>query len=162
MENQGIPVHKLRDDLSSEGLQVRKDALTLLNDTRKHRISIWNSLRSKEMEIFEQKYDELYKQFIKYDDYISSYLGMASNPWFTDEEGEARPQNLGLLIALNISASGLSSQRENIRNILQDISNQLNGLNSEANNIITFWLSTISLIIALVSLVVSLIALLKA
>ncbi|MFL6281907.1 MAG: hypothetical protein ACJ74Q_01920 [Pyrinomonadaceae bacterium] len=126
-EEEGIPTNELREYIYFEGIELRKEAQKLLKECRDFRVKAWDALGRRQIHGFSTHYDELYDRYIKHDANVSSYCGMASNPWTRDEEGERVMQDPRHLNILNISSIGLTSQRETIRSIFQDISNQING-----------------------------------
>jgi hypothetical protein len=160
-EDGSIPIDELRSDIYFKGIALRNEAQALLQQCRKFEMTFWKSLRRTEVRKFTFAYDELYQKYIKHDASVSSYAGMCSNPFERDEEGNQLRKDLNRVMLLNISAQGLTSQRQTIQVVLGDISSTINGLNSEANNRIVNAVAVLSLIVALVSLVVSLIAFFK-
>lgn len=165
MSAEGAPIEELRENIYSQGIELRGKVSKLLQTARKLRLRIRNSILRTELRKLEEAYDQLYAEFVSYDSYVSSFFGIASRPARSDEEieeGRVGTYDISRQGPLLIYAYNLSSQRETVRALLQDLGNLINNHEAQANNICatlialaalftTVTLSVIQLIIQLYS-----------
>src|SRR5215831_4833655 len=125
MEDIGIRVSELKEQIVSEGMDIRDKSLKLLKDCRALRLGLWNSMSRTTLRSLEGRYDGFYIDFMKYDNLVSSYIGMAHRPMQCGDGPVPQYQTMEANRDLIIFSDHLSDQREAIRPVLNDLGNLL-------------------------------------
>ena len=158
-----------RDALIRDGANIRHEALSLLRNVRRFRIGLWISLRRSQLTILEGIFDQLFERFLSYENGVSRLLNLMTtlrvsttpagqkygDSLPTSEPpppGSTQPVGLNLQLTHAIYATGLSSQREALRALLQEIGNTLNSHRSQANTLAAIAIAVASFIVALIGL----------
>ena len=159
-----------RDELIREGTTLRSNAVSLLTAAREFRVGLQNSLRRNPLLQLEKTSDQLLKKLVSYDDRMSKLLAQMATArqvitaqgkryWdslpYTDRRpphGSTAPIDLNTQLKFAIYASGLSSQRETLRALLQEIGGTLNNHRSQANTLTAISIAVGSFLLALVGL----------
>ena len=151
METQTAPtVEDQRDELIRTASNLRTNAVQLLSRVR----NFHTSLRRKPLLDLEVQFDQLLRSFVSYDSETSHLLSvLASTRSVIDTTtGDKQPVKLNTQIRFAIITAALSSERETLRSLLQEIGNTLNNHRSHANTLTALTIATASLIAALISL----------
>jgi hypothetical protein len=147
----------LKEQLVEDGHKISTKAFSLIKEARKLKIGFKNAFFRSRLEGLENEYDNLFSEFMQYDNYVSSYLGMATRPFRMETQDE--PTYIFTLDTERIKVLTYSyhliSQRNNLRNLMVDAGNLLSSNRNQANNNAAIIVAVISLFIAIFSLAAS-------
>ena len=138
------PIEDQRDELIRTASNLRTNAVQLLSRVR----NFHTSLRRKILLDLEGQFDQLLRSFISYDSETSHLLSELATARIVN----MKPIDLNTQIRFAIIATALSSERETLRSLLQEIGNTLNNHRAHANTLTALTIATASLIAALIGL----------